>query len=370
MKKKKKVFSSANLFFLCVSLAFLVSYYYAIWQRDAVINIGAANTIFLVMCVAACFYFPIKFPLVIKINVDDVDVSHYKDIYVKKLGFWSQLYQGFFCWSKAGDSISLFSDKIIKLGINNRDCKFAQCYEAVKARHRFCDFALTIFMSVAAFFLAKEVSKTGIVFGFVLATYAILFRFRNVILSRVFSVCISDGEEYKVALMFPYGSVRDFLNKSFGFAYYADNTILIHKDVFCGGEVLRKYIFAHEVGHLKKACRVANVFIISIFIFMTYAFFISLGLIVQSASSNIFSPILPLIGYLVFLCAYLPFVQRINQKSEWLADTYAINDIGKDAVLQGLKAIKDDSSYENLGLNFSGIPIDRRIKFVEEYAYE
>ncbi|MCL2311388.1 MAG: hypothetical protein FWC41_02695, partial [Firmicutes bacterium] len=59
--------------------------------------------------------------------------------------------------------------------------------------------------------------------------------------------------------------------------------------------------------------------------------------------------------------------QAKNKEDELKADAYAIKKIGKTAVLDGLSLIKNDNSYNKLGFKLSGILIDRRIQFVQEY---
>lgn len=366
MKKNntKKVFSSANLFFICIVFIFFFSYYYNEWQRNRAINNNFATIIFFIMTIVICAYLPIRFPLFIKTKNEKIDESYYDNTYCKKLGFWSQLYMGFFHWTKSNDSISLFSKKILCLGIKNRKCKFAYNNSEVKNIHRIFDFILTVISSIGVFFFAQEFSKMGVVYGLTLSVFSLLFAFRNIILNRIFSVKIGDEEEYSLSIMYPYCVLDGILSRKYGFAYYGDNNILLHKDVFCGGEILKKYIIAHEKGHLKTSNRAKNLLLLFTFIFSTTLFFTSVGFLVQIGVKCVEFIILPLIVYAVFLYIYLTLIRRKSEKDEFLADAYAVKSIGKEAVLKGLEIIKKDALYK---IKLSGIEIDRRIEFVKEY---
>lgn len=369
MKKNntKKVFSSANFFFLCIVFIFSFIYYYNEWQRNRAINNNSASIIFFIMIIAICAYFPTRFPLFIKTKNEKIDESYYDDTYYKELDFWSQLYLGFFHWTKYNDSISLFSKKVLGLGIKNRECKFTYNNSEVKNIHRIFDFILTVISSIGVFFFAQEFSKMGVVFGLTLSVFSLLFVFRNIILNRIFSVKIGNDEEYNLSIMYPYCMLDGIMSRKYGFAYYGDNNILLQKDVFCGGEILKKYIVAHEKGHLKTSNRVKNLLQLITFIFVTILFFTSVGFMVQIGVKRIEFIILPLVIYAIFLYVYLTLIRKKSEKDEFLADVYAIKDIGKEAVLNGLEAIKKDTLYKRSGVKLSGVDIDRRIEFVKKY---
>ncbi|MCL2311626.1 MAG: hypothetical protein FWC41_03900 [Firmicutes bacterium] len=50
--------------------------------------------------------------------------------------------------------------------------------------------------------------------------------------------------------MYPYSPFDGLFSNIYGFAYDIPKTILLHESVFNGGEKLKKYILAHEEGHL------------------------------------------------------------------------------------------------------------------------
>lgn len=369
MKKDNtiKAFSSANFFFICTVFIFFFSYYYNEWQRNRVINNNFATIIFFIMTIVTCAYLPIRFPLFIKTKNEKIDESYYDNICCKKLGFWSQLYLGFFHWTKYNDSISLFSKKILCLGIKNGECKFAYNNSEVKNIHRIFDFVLTVISSIGVFFFAQEFSNMGILYGFTLSVFSLLFAFRNIILDRIFSIKIGNEEEYGLSIMYSYCAIDGIMSRKYGFAYYGDNNILLHKDVFCGGEILKKYIIAHEKGHLNTSNRAKNLLLLFILIFATTSFFTSVGFMAQIGVKRIELIILPLIIYAIFLYVYLTLIRRKSEKDEFLADAYAVKSIGKEAVLKGLEIIKNDTLYADSRVKLSGIEIDRRIKFVKEY---
>jgi len=93
-----------------------------------------------------------------------------------------------------------------------------------------------------------------------------------------------------------------------------------------------------------------------------------MGFLIQIGVKSIPIMFIPLVFYGLFFCVYIPIMRTKNEKDEFLADIYAIKTIGKGSVLKGLKIIRDDESYKNIKIKFSGTSIDRRIKFVREYT--
>ena len=266
------------------------------------------------MIITICAYFPLRFPLFVKIKNEKIDESYYDDTYCKELGFWTQLYLGFFHWTKCNDSSSLFSKKIWGLGIKNRECKFTYNNSEVKNIHRIFDFILTIISSIGVFFFAQKFSKMGVIFGLTLSIFSLLFAFRNIILNRIFSIKIGNCEGYNLSIMYPYCIFDRIISHKYGFAYYGDNNILLQKDVFCGGEILKKYIVAHEKGHLKTSNRTKNLLLLFTFIFVTILFFTSVGFMVQIGVKRIEFIILPLIIYAIFLYVYLTLIRKKVKK--------------------------------------------------------
>lgn len=367
MESKKsnneKTFSSANLFFLCTISIILFGYYYYGWKRIKLVNPGTANAIFIIMILAISFWLLVKFPLFVKKHSDTLT---YDEVHSKKINLLSKIYSGLVNWTVPCQYVSFFTNMTLSAGIKNRDCSLALNEDPVKPRHRVCDLILTIFSCLLMLFITPEFSKVGILFGFISFALSMLFFFRNLILSRIFSVNIGLYKSYNLSIMYQYGFVNNFTPSQYGFANCLKNDILISQKVFSGGETLKQYILAHEEGHLKTVNRKKSIAILSVFLSFTFLFFLSEGILVQLGIENVMIILIPLALYLVFLIIISLISLSYCKRNEILADVYAIKKIGKEAVFDGLSAIVNDNKFSK-NLNISGISVNRRLEFVKTF---
>ncbi|MDR0675491.1 MAG: hypothetical protein LBF97_00420 [Elusimicrobiota bacterium] len=319
------------------------------------------------MAIGGSIWIYFKYPLLIIDKVKELDKAFYNEIYYKKIGFWQCLFiETFYLIRQNNEMISLFGGNILKIGIKNKNCEFCYNSDSIKLIHRVFDIILTIICSIAVFFLVDEFTKFGIVFGITTAIFLIFLIFRKVILNYILSINIGEYKGYKLNIMYPHNPLDSIFSKIYGFACYIDNSILIHKDVFCGNDALKKYVLMHEVGHLKTAGRKKNFWSIFIFVVMTFLSITGIGFLSQVIDNkNDLKIWISVIIYIIFAFFYKKIMDRKNENDELKADIYAIKVIGKEAVLRGLEIIKSENISEKI--RFSGISINRRIEFVREY---
>lgn len=261
--------------------------------------------------------------------------------------------------------IYLFTGITIKLGIKNRECKFAIILNPAKLSQRILDIMLTIVCAPIAYVVSTEIAKFGVFFGIIFSVYMIIFLYKRYILTYIYSVNIGKNENYKINIMYPYKFTDGIFSKYYGFAYFKHNAILLHKDVFCGGEKLRNYIIAHEEGHLAHRSSIKSNIMMTVFIFITFLGISSPNIIYGIWKIDDFRTVVPLLLYLLFLSIYVPIAKTQAKKNEQLADIYAIEKIGKTAVIDGLEIIKNDNIEKSC--NLSGTELDGRIDFVKTY---
>lgn len=308
----------------------------------------------------------LRFPLVVKIKEEDLYSSCYDNIYTKKIGFWQNLFIGFFDLLKQNNIISLLGGYTMELGTRGRDCKIIIKPNFSKLSQNAFDVILTVFCGIAAFFISSEFAKLGVVFGLVFSTYMIISLYKKYILNYIYSITVNTQRGYKINVMYPYRIFDGIFSKYYGFAYLKFNAILLHKDVFCGGDKLRNYIIAHEEGHLANKSSIKINLAMYLFIFATFLGISSGNVMYGIWGIDDYRSFIPLILYLLFLAVYLPLAKAQEEKLEKCADTYAIKKLGKDAVIDGLEIIKSDNFEDKC--NLSGTPLNRRIEFVKEYS--
>ena len=359
----KKIFSTANLFFVCVWGITAFSYFYTFFERNVI-----SKKLFLAGLILAMIWVLFKYPLIVKVKNENFEDSEYDNVYFKNINFWSCLYVGFFdFFLKQSDLISLFSGVNLKLGVTDKNCKFVYNPDTAKLKHKFCDVILTLIWGYSILFLRKVFLKYDTVFGIVLAIVTIFFVYRKVFLNYIYSVNVGKYENYDLNVMYSYCLFDGVFSNVYGFAYDTNKSILLHKDVFCGGDTLKQYILAHEEGHLVTKDSKKSFFITAIFIITSI-----LGIAGSTIISDFYhgeKPLMwiPTILYIGFVFIFNFLVASKNSNDEFKADIYAAKKIGKNSVIDGLMIIKNDNLYRKSDLKVSGTSIDRRIEFVENY---
>lgn len=363
--RDKKAFSSANLFFFCVWLILIYRYFYVCCMNMMKDKPIFSILMMIIMCILTIIWLGFKFPLFIEIKNENLDDLYYDNIYLKEIGFLSNLFIGFFETLKQNNVISLFTGITIKLGIKNRESKFTVIFNPAKLNQRILDIMLTIVCVPIAYTVSTEIAKFGVFFGIIFSVYMIIFSYKRYILTYIYSVNIGKNGNYKINIMYPYKFTSGIFSKYYGFAYFKHNAILLHKDVLCSGEKLRNYIIAHEEGHLAHKSSIKSNIMMTIFIFITFLGISGPNIIYGIWKVDDFRTVVPLLLYLLFLSIYVPIAKAQAKKNEKLADIYAIEKIGKTAVIDGLKIIKNDNIKKSF--NLSGTELDRRIDFVKTY---
>jgi len=366
-EKVKKVFSTANLFFICLLGTFIFGYFYFLFGKTFVFNptIAIVSPVVALVAFPICFYF--KFPLFVKTENDSFDISIYENVYSKNISFLAKIYIGIFYWTKISNTISLFTMETLKFGYGGRNSKFILNSGVPKFIHRFLDILLTLVCTILAFLISKEFSRFGILFGFLSAVLIFLTVYKKVLLNHIYSVNIGKHEGYNLNVMYKYSQFDGIFSNVYGLAYDIPKTILIHESVFSGKEELKKYILTHEEGHLATRSSKKSFWLTFIFIVTGFVGIASPTVISEIWPTSELLVWIPTVLFLLFLYIFDFIIQAKNKEDELKADAYAIKKIGKTAVLDGLSLIKNDNSYNKLGFKLSGILIDRRIQFVQEY---
>lgn len=180
------------------------------------------------------------------------------------------------------------------------------------------------------------------------------------------SVNIGDFNGYKVNVVYPYSSSRLHIFKYYGKAMLFNNTILITKETFETDSKIKEYILTHEQCHfLSKKLSIIQFTIV--ILFLVGLIFIP-EIFEQLQINNNLIVFMPLT---VFLIYRFTLAKNLYLKSELLADEFAVKTLGKGKVLEALHLL-NESSGANKKSSYSlfsmSVPIERRIKFVNEYA--
>ena len=366
-RNSKKSFSTANLFFICTVGILILKYFHNCYQITISTKPLFSNIMLVFTSVVSVIWIAFKFPLFVKTEEDMSDLSFYDNIYSKNINFWSRLYLVFFEFIKPSPIVSLFSPIILNLGVKNRECKFILIIKKPRFVHRFLDVVLAVVFGLGAFFVSNEITKFGAIFGVLMYILTMLVVYKKVFLNYIYSVTISKVNGYNLNIIYAFNIFDGIFSNLYGLAYDINKSILLSTQVFCGGENLKKYVIAHEEGHLATKSRKQTLLITLIFGFTSF-----LGIAGPCIASEFFSSTekmqwLIVAFYIIFIFAFNKLVSRKNRNNEFAADAFAIKKIGKDLVLKGLTIIKADSLYRNSAVKLSGLEIDRRIEFVERY---
>lgn len=364
----RKSFSTANLFFICTIGAFAFKYFYTCWEKTVQSMPLFSNTMLVLMVIIISAWLVLKFPFLVNIEENVDDLSFYDNIYSKNIKFWQRIYSVFFEFTKPSKMISLFSAVILSVGVKNRTCKFSYEVKSPKAIHRFFDVVLTLIFSITALFISKEITKFGIAYGILIYLIVMLNVYKKVILNHIYSVNISKVNGYKLNIICPFNVFEGIFSKLYGLAYDISRTILLSQQVFCGGDNLKKYIIAHEEGHLATKNPQNTFFITLAFVFASFIGIVGPCIALEVCPSKKWIQWFLLVLYLAFLLIFNEKVKEKNKNEELAADVFAIKKIGKDSVLKGLDAIKTDSQYMKSKVKLSKLDINRRIEFVKEYS--
>lgn len=308
-----------------------------------------------------------KYPIFVKIKNENLENSQY-NIYSKNIGFWSCLYLGFFdFFLKQNNSVSLFSGVNLKMGVKDKTCKFVYDTNAVKQKHRFFDVLLAIVCSISILFIGKIFSKYDTPFGITLSIFIILFVYRKIFINYIYSINIGTYKNYKLNIMYPHSIFEGIFSNIYALAYDVNKTVLLHKDVYFGGDRLKEYVMVHEEGHLVTKNPKKGICITFLFIIASFFGIAGPTIISDICPDKNYLHWIPCISYLIFLLVFNFIASNKNKEDEQKADIYAIKKIGKDAVLNGLKIIKNDKLSQKMETKLSGTEMDRRIIFVEKY---
>ncbi len=359
----KKIFSSANLSILVGWISAVFTYLYI--SRELIIEFPQFSIVCLgTMVICFGIYLYLKFPIfIIPSPVENFDENLYDNVYVRNVNWFGRLFFSLFT-PESSQFVSFFSETTLTLFTKGRICKFICVNKNVKFIHRVFDVLLMIVLTpilcmfIIAFLFAKWY------FSIFIYLIYLIFIFRKHIILYIFSVNANIYNNLKINIIFPWVMPKFPIYKYYGFAEPFTKTILISEDTFRLNPIIKDYVLAHEKGHLDDRKNIFVKIFISVIIgiwlsFAPYFFYKTNALLVW----------LPLTVYIIY---NITIGYYINLKSELFADKVAIKSIGKENVLEALNTIKkfnhEDDRFLLVKLFFRYVPIERRIRFVNEYS--
>lgn len=363
----KKIFSTANLAFLAsASFLLLRLIYWGIDSLRALPLICGLLAFILITCFLLILY--IKFPLFVDQNDNNLDNSQY--VRSRNIGWLICLYYCLFT-AEPSQFVSLFSHKSLRFYQDGRRCSFKWGYETPRLIHRILDVILMLMLTFVSYVISEILYRwtdtQNIYFYILLFTFGALFLSKRIIFSGCLSVKAEEYNGYNVNVIYPYSNSRFTVFKQFGQAIPFVKTIAISQSAFSGNPVIKRYVIAHEIGHLHDNVRTLFISLCSIFsiVFLVFSPF-------WLTNNNLnYLLFVPLLLYFIYS---ITFRYKMAEKSEFFADRYASDLIGKRECLSALNLIKQNiKDYkENQGLSallFKVVPIERKIEFISnEYS--
>lgn len=361
-----KVFSTANLFFTFMWITIILTYYQVLIKVNGIIFfLGFFTTALGVL---------FKYPLIVKVNNEKMCTLDYDSVNMKNIGFFSCLYIGLFEFcTKQSNLVSIFGGAKLKLFKTDRNCTFEYNTNVTKMRYKVFDIILTMTCLAFVLFVKKNLSNYENVINTALwslvSLYIILLKFRKAILNSIHSINIGSIGKYKLNIIDQYNIFEGIFSKNYGFANMISETIMISKETFCSGDNLRKYILAHEEGHLDHSKRGLTIFMVAISILADFFGIVGVYIVSILFPSKAWISWTSLGLYFVFLIIFNIILKRRTKDGEFAADAFAIKKIGKDSVINALEILKNDKTCLGKNKKLSGIDFDKRIEFAKKFEY-
>lgn len=362
---RNKRFSTANLALIVPLLIGGCTYFYLTIDTlfFAPILCGALLAMIIILVIVII---KIKFPLYIEYkDVEEVNNSDYWAMHTRNISWWRCLH---FCilTSEPSNFVSLSSGaRLILFTKNNYTCKFIFENKPVKKYHRIFDIILMFILSIVSFCLAILLTNHSWGTSVILFLLCIIYALKKQILAYSLSVNVGNLDDCKVNVIYPYSTSRFHFFDYYGMAIPLYNTILITEKTFNLDSVVKEYVLNHERGHLfnRKIYMILCIwwiFVVSALIFIPNLF--------NEMGYPSYLTLLPLV---IFIIYRFTLGKQLQIKLELIADRNAIKVLGKKKVLEALyliKGVNDDRKRPLLfQLLHTYVPIERRIKFANEY---
>lgn len=360
-----KNFSTANLALIVPLLIGGCTYFYLTIDNLFFAPI-LCGPLLLIIIVSVIFIIKIKFPLYIEYkDVEKVNNSDYWTMHTRNVSWWRCLY---FCILTAEPSnfVSLSSGARLVLFIkDNHTYRFIFENKPIKKYHRIFDIILMFVLSIISFCFAVLLTNHSWGTSVILFLLCIIYAFKKQILAYSLSVNVGNLDGCKVNVIYPYSTSRFHFFNYYGMAIPLYNTILITEKTFNLDSVVKEYVLNHERGHLFNRKIYIILYIWWIFVAATLIFIPNLS---NEMGYPSYLTWLPLV---IFVIYRFTLGKQLQIKLELMADRNAIKVLGKKKVLEALyliKEVNDDRKRPLLfQLLYAYVPIERRIKFANEY---
>ena len=361
----KRTFSSANFTLLICSIFLICTY---LFKTVKPISSNPASAAFEVICLSIMLVgfglaLYIKLPIFIEPNpAPKLNEDFYDNKYTQNLSWFKCLYFALFT-AERSQFVSFFSGATITIYEKGRVCKFIWENQSVKLIHRILDFLLLLLIAPILYFLLWGYLNFDILSGISICIVGTMFLFRKRILFNILSINVGKTYGYKLNVIYPYSTAKLRPYKYYGVAEPFTKTILITEDTFCLNPMIKEYVTAHEAGHLKDKKIFLTHFLMPIFI-MVYVS--TIPYLLKNFAA--WAAFIPLITYLIYkiIISY-----KINEDTEFFADSFALKTIGKEKCVEALTLMsKDSRSNEKNKFFTKAVPLERKIQFINDYKEE
>lgn len=358
----KKIFSTANFTMLFVNLVFIFCIIFNNhWNIDLTEKILFAVSAMIFAALAI-----VRFPLFIEDKNEQVNETFYSNKYENNISWLKKLIY-ILLTLEISYIPSIFSVSKLQLYMKGRICKFILLHNKPKFIHKFYDICLMIILAFLAIIFANILINVDIFSFLILAIIILILLERKNLLMYSLSTNVGQKDGVNINVVYPYSSSQVKIFKYYGITFL--NTVLITQDAFRLNPVIKNYVVMHEMGHIKNKC-------ISLIrrITVTFnVFFVTLMPCILHDCFGINKPFILFLPLILFCLYTMTIGYYITEKSELLADKFAVNILGYEKCIEALNLLnKENPTFENKNpirkLFIRDISFNRRIKFVNDYA--
>lgn len=306
----------------------------------------------------------IRFPLFIKNNVEQVDEAAYENKFETNISCLKKLIYILFTLETSFIP-SFFSNSTLRLYTKGRICKSVLFHSKPTLINKFHDIFLMSILTFLSFVCASVIVKINVISFVVIDIIILLLLDKRNLLMYALSVNVKQKDGLNINVVCPYSSSQIKIFKYYGIAFL--NTILITQDTFRLNPIIKDYVIAHEIGHIKnkymswinRASVIFNVFFVTITPYILHDVF------------NFKSPLILFMPLLLYLFYTMTIGYFIIEKSELLADEFAVNELGYEKCIEALNLMAQENSAPRkrnimVTLFVKEVSFSRRIKFIND----
>ena len=360
----EKKFSSANLAFIAiVVLTIAIGIYQGI---KYVKNWSLLGITFLIFFMTNIIILTIKkFPVFVNCkHLEKKDLENCGEMYEKNIVFLSRLYFMMFT-SEPSCFVSLFSPTKLTLYKQEKDNTFIwHSGDRTKLIHRVLDFVFMVSAILFNYVLITYCIKTAIMTKaliLVLAIVTLAFKLEKTVLCNMFSVKVEEKEGIKLKLLYNYSSSKILFNNFYGTAEPWTKSVIIGSNDMPLN--IKEFIIAHEIGHIKDK---KFIFMNTFMMLFEVIYIFGLLFVLDGANQNRNTILVLISAYFIY---WLALKYIIHEKSEFFADKYVADIIGKEKYMEAMnimnkKDTKLSSKVTFLNLVTKMVPVNRRIEVI------